>query len=204
MRWRGGLGSFILRDCSLTSCNLSLCSCDVGLCAVPLFLIRNLSLYSRRFSCHTVPSFTVSAVGLRGGCCCRCGVPWWRFVFLFCLPYPPGFEFRTYPSLFVASQLVPAVGLSLLDDPPRVPRACLLGSSLTPPCTASGHNVAFRLFHIPTVAAMRWRGGLGRRLLEGPQHRIYPGLIPCSLCFEPFEHIHIHTQRNRSLGGNRL
>ena len=26
MRWRGGLGSSLLRDCSLTFCNLSLCS----------------------------------------------------------------------------------------------------------------------------------------------------------------------------------
>lgn len=63
MRWRGQLGSFLLRDCSLTLCNLSSCSCRVGLHSALLFLLWKLSLCSFRFGFYSVPSFPVIARG---------------------------------------------------------------------------------------------------------------------------------------------
>jgi len=145
MRWRGGLGSFLLRRCSLTSCFFSSCSCRLRLCTAPLFLPWKLSLCSFRFGYHSVPSFAMSAAGLRSCGCGRCEVPRQGFVF------------------------------SFFCGPPRVPRACLLGSSLTPPRTASGHNAPFQILQNPNVAAMRWRGGLGSSSLRNCS------LTPCNL-----------------------
>jgi len=80
MRWRGGLGSFLLQDCSLTFCTLSFSFYCVGFYFAPLFLLCSLSLCSCRFDFHSVLSFLVVA-GLRSGCCCRCGGLRWGFVF---------------------------------------------------------------------------------------------------------------------------
>jgi len=82
MRWRGGLGSSLPRDCSLTSCNCSPCSRRVGFHFVPLFLLCYLSLCSWRFDFHSLPSSLV--VGRLRGCgCCRC----WVSPVGLCLPF---------------------------------------------------------------------------------------------------------------------
>jgi hypothetical protein len=64
MRWRGGLGSLLLRECPLTSCCPSSCSCRVGLHSAPLFLLCNLSLCSYRVGLLFIPSIRVVAEGL--------------------------------------------------------------------------------------------------------------------------------------------
>ena len=84
MRWRGGLGSFLWRDCSLTFCNLSSCFCHFGLHSASVFLLWNLSLRSFRCGLHSVPSFLVVAARVRGCGCCRCRVPRRGFVFFLC------------------------------------------------------------------------------------------------------------------------
>ncbi len=56
-----------------------------------------------------------------------------------------------------------------------------LHASLTPPRTASGQTAALRCFHIPNVAAMRWRGGLGSFLLRDCSLTLCC-LSSCSFC----------------------
>ena len=45
---------------------------------------------------------------------------------------------------------------------------------------------------------------IGRRIPERPKYRIHPGLIACSLAFEPLEHILIEPQRYQCLGRHWL
>ena len=61
----------------------------------------------------------------------------------------------------VAFHEFPSASFSFFLRHPRVPRACLLGASLTLPRTASGPHAAFRLIQNRQRAAMRWRDGLG-------------------------------------------
>ena len=76
--------------------------------------------------------------------------------------------------------------LPFFCDPPRVPRACLLGSSLTPPRTARGPTVAFRLLQSRQRAAMRWRGGLGSSLLRDYSLTLcHCSFVPATLASTP-------------------
>jgi len=143
MRWRDGLGSSLLRECSRTPCYPFVLLPLVGFNLLLSFLLCYLSLRSCRFGLHSVLLFLVVA-GLRSGCYGCCRVPRWDVV-----------------SLFFDAALQ------------EFPIAFLSGSTLTLPRTASGHTAAFQIQQSPNMAAMRWRGWLGQRLTTGLSRSSY-------------------------------
>ena len=112
MRWRGWLGSSVLRDWFLTPCNLSFCSCCFGFYSAPFLLLRSLSPCSCRFGFYSVPSFPMFVAGIRSCGCCRCGVPWRGFVFLLLSAIASRLRASGVSSLVVAFHLVLAASAS--------------------------------------------------------------------------------------------
>jgi hypothetical protein len=84
-----------------------------------------------------------------------------------------GDSFRSPSAWFLAS--APA---------PRITRATSAPERLTPQRTASGQTAALRVFHIPNVAAMRWRGLLARIALSGGRRFAFVSLhsLPPACC----------------------
>ena len=153
MRWRDGLGSSLLRECSRTFCNLSVVSADST--AIP-------GSFSFFDIFHFVPAASTSTSSphpswLRWGSevvvVVVVGFLGWRFVFLFCPALSFRSELRDCPSLFVASRLVYAAShfFSFSLQPFKSSLwSSLLSSSLTLKRTASGQTEALRIYQSPT------------------------------------------------------